>query len=99
MREYGQMCPRCFARNSRPEIPPASEIPTGSAKLLMQSENSSCIAAMTVPPSVPNKHQMIKEWIGTAVAIPMIFPDKINRALIHSSLSRIMKVAVISFAL
>lgn len=33
IREYGHICPKFFAKNTKPDIPPIKEIATGKAKL------------------------------------------------------------------
>ena len=98
MSEYGQICPRSFARNTIPEIPPASAIPIGNAKLRISIDITSCDAAITIPPNVPKRHHIAISFIGSAAVMPTIYPDITNRTPIHISLISIIKVIMMSFA-
>ena len=98
MSEYGQICPMCFARKSSPDRPPASAIATGIAKPRRKSDTVSCIAAMTRPPSVPNRHQTVSSPSGTAALRPTSLPEATYSTAIHSSLRRIINPTHTSFA-
>ena len=75
-----------------------NEMPTGRAKLSQSKEMINCIAAITIPPRAPNRHQMKSSFVGGSPVMPANLPEIRNSTPIQSSVSRMIFPADNNFA-